>query len=111
MAPSAAAPYLSAVFVCSGVGCIGSGYISSNLVKRGWSINRARKTVMWTLTLVMSPTLLIADRLGNISAIMALICVAVGAHQALSTHLYTLASDLFPSRVTGMVVGLGSCLI
>src|SRR6516164_8386799 len=41
---------------------------------------------------------------------VALICLAVGAHQALSTHLYTLASDLFPSEITGTVVGLGSAL-
>jgi MFS transporter, ACS family, hexuronate transporter len=58
----------------------------------------------------MSPTLLVAHRTGSVAGTMALIGLAVGAHQALSTHLYTLASDLFPSRVNGMVVGLASCL-
>ena len=107
---TAATPYLSAIYVCSGIGCIGSGYLSSNLIRRGWNVNRARKTVMWTLAAIMSPTLLLANQSANVTAIMALIGLAVGAHQALSTHLYTLASDLFPSRVTGMVVGLSSCL-
>jgi ACS family hexuronate transporter-like MFS transporter len=107
---SAAAPYLSAVFAFSGLGCIASGYLSSALVKSGWSVNWARKTVMWTLVAIMCPTLVAANQVGNVTGMMTLICVAVGAHQALSTHLYTLASDLFPSRVIGMVVGLGSCL-
>ncbi len=110
IAGTAAAPYLSAVFACSGVACIASGYVSSKFVMRKWSVNRSRKTVMWSLVVLMCPTLVIADRIGNVNAMVALICLAVGAHQALSTHLYTLASDLFPSQVTGMVVGLGSSL-
>ena len=107
---TAAAPYLSAVFASSGVACIASGYVSSKFVTWKWTVNRARKTVMWSLVVLMCPTLVIADRIGNVNAMVALICLAVGAHQALSTHLYTLASDLFPSKVTGMVVGLGSSL-
>jgi len=107
---TAAAPYLSAVFACSGVACIASGYVSSKFVVWKWTVNRARKTVMWSLVVLMCPTLMIADRIGNVNAMVALICLAVGAHQALSTHLYTLASDLFPSQVTGMVVGAGSSL-
>jgi ACS family hexuronate transporter-like MFS transporter len=110
IAGTAAAPYLSAVFACSGVACVLSGYISSRFVMWNWSVNRARKTVMWSLVVLMCPTLVVADRIGNVNAMVALICLAVGAHQALSTHLYTLASDLFPSQVTGMVVGLGSSL-
>lgn len=107
---TAAMPYLSAIYVCSGIGCIASGYLSSSLIKAGWSVNRSRKTVMWALVGIMSPTLLVAHRTGSVAGTMALIGLAVGAHQALSTHLYTLASDLFPSRVNGMVVGLASCL-
>ncbi len=107
---TAATPYLTAIYVCSGIGCIGSGYLSSSLIKAGWSVNRSRKTVMWALVAIMSPTLLVAHRTGSVAGTMALIGLAVGAHQALSTHLYTLASDLFPSRVNGMVVGLASCL-
>ncbi len=107
---TAAAPYLSVVYACSGIACIASGHISSTFVKRGWSVNRARKTVMWGLVAVICPTLVMADKAGNVNVIVALICVAVGAHQALSTHLYTLASDLFPSRVTGMAVGYASSL-
>ena len=70
---TAAAPYLSAVFACSGVACIASGYISSRLVMWHWSVNRARKTVMWSLVLLMCPTLMIADRVGNVNAMVALI--------------------------------------
>ena len=65
---------------------------------------------MWGLVILMTPALLLANRVESVAAIVALICLAVGAHQALSTHLYTLASDLFPGQVTGMAVGVSSCL-
>lgn len=108
---TAATSYLTGIFVCSGIGCVASGYASSALIRRGWSVNRARKTVMWTLVTIMSPLLLLVDRVGSsVGVTVAMVGVAVGAHQALSTHLYTLASDLFPSQVTGRVVGLASCL-
>ena len=107
---AAATPYLSMIYACSGVGCVAGGYCSSALIKRGWTVNAARKTVMWVLVAIMSPILLFADRSGRVGVTMLLIGIAVGAHQALSTHLFTLASDLFPSRITGTVVGLGSSL-
>jgi ACS family hexuronate transporter-like MFS transporter len=93
-----------------GVGCVAGGYCSSALIKRGWTVNAARKTVMWVLVAIMSPILLVAERSGSVGVTMLLIGIAVGAHQALSTHLFTLASDLFPSRITGTVVGFGSSL-
>jgi len=107
---TAATPYLSLIYACSGVGCVAGGYCSSALIKRGWTVNAARKTVMWALVAIMSPILLVADRSGSVGMTMLLIGIAVGAHQALSTHLFTLASDLFPSRITGTIVGLGSSL-
>jgi len=107
---AAATPYLSAIYVCAGVGCIASGYLSSTLIRTGWSVNRARKSVMWGLVALATPALLIAERVDSVTLTMVLIGIAVGAHQAISTHLYTLPADLLPSRITGVAVGLGSSL-
>jgi ACS family hexuronate transporter-like MFS transporter len=38
---------------------------------------------------------------------VALISVAAAAHQAFSANLFTLPSDMFPSRAVGSVVGIG----
>ena len=38
---------------------------------------------------------------------MALIGLAAAAHQGLSANIFTLASDMFPRRAVGSVVGIG----
>ena len=38
---------------------------------------------------------------------MALIGLAAAAHQGFSANLFTLPSDMFPSRAVGSVVGIG----
>ena len=39
-------PYLTTVYVIADVGSVFGGYLSSTLIKRGWTVNRARKTAM-----------------------------------------------------------------
>jgi len=46
----------------------------------------------------------------NLWVAVALISIAVAAHQGWSANLFTVASDLFPKRAVGSVVGLGGML-
>src|SRR4030095_3783375 len=39
-------PYLTTVLLIADVGSFFGGYLSSTLIKRGWPVNRARKTAM-----------------------------------------------------------------
>ena len=43
------------IYNASSVGSIGGGWISSNLIKRGWTINSARKTAMLVCALCVLP--------------------------------------------------------
>ncbi len=100
-------PYLTAVYLAADIGCLGAGWLSSALVTRGWSINRARKGTMAMLAAIMTPSVIIAGTLDDPRMAIALIAVACGAHQAWSTMVFTVATDLFPSRAVGSVSGIG----
>jgi ACS family hexuronate transporter-like MFS transporter len=104
---TAVIPYLTAVYVAADVGCLGAGWLSSVLVKRGFAINAARKGTMALLACIMTPAVIVAGSLDDPRLAIALIAVACGAHQAWSTMVFTVATDLFPSRMIGSVTGFG----
>ena len=100
-------PYLTAVYVSADAGCLAAGWLSSAAVKRGWSLNAARKGTMGLLAAIMTPAVIVAGTLHDPRLAIALIAIACGAHQAWSTMVFTMATDLFPSRAVGSVSGFG----
>src|SRR5205085_6808206 len=48
-------PPLVAIYVISDFGSIGGGWLSSSLIKRGWSVNAARKTALLVCALCVTP--------------------------------------------------------
>jgi ACS family hexuronate transporter-like MFS transporter len=101
-----AAPII-VVYLIADVGSVGGGWLSSALIKRGWTVNRARKTTMLAMALLIVPTTL-ASRAPSMWAAVLIVGVAAAAHQAWSANMYTLASDMFPKFAVGSVVGIGS---
>ena len=101
-----AAPII-AVYLIADVGSVGGGWISSALIKRGWSVNRARKATMLAMALLIVPTTL-ASRAPSMWTAVLIVGVAAAAHQAWSANVYTLASDMFPKFAVGSVVGIGA---
>ena len=101
------APPLIVVYLVADVGSVGGGWLSSRLIQRGWTVNRARKTAMLAMALLIVPTAL-APLAGSMWAAVAIVSVAAAAHQAWSANVYTLASDMFPRAAVGSVVGIGA---
>ncbi len=99
-------PYLTTVYIVADVGSVLGGYLSSALIKRGWPLNRARKTTMGIFA-AMIPSVIIAGQTRSAWFAVALISVATACHQAWSANMFTLASDMFPRRAVGTVVGFG----
>lgn len=93
-------------FWAAGFGSVAGGWLSGYLIKRGWSVNGARKTAMLVCALSM-PAGIAAVFAANAAAALALICIATSAHQGWSANVFTLASDMFPKKDVGTVVGLG----
>jgi MFS transporter, ACS family, hexuronate transporter len=95
-----------AIYLLADVGSIGGGWLSSRLLARGWSTNRARKATMLICAACTAPVVL-TSQVSNLWLAVALIGLAAAAHQGWSANLYTLVSDMFPRRAVGSVVGFG----
>lgn len=94
-------PFLAAV-----PGSIAGGWLSGHLLRLGRSVNFSRKAAMLTCALCM-PLAILA--IFSAKAWMALLFISIGtaAHQGWSANVFTLASDMFPKRDVGSVVGIG----
>jgi ACS family hexuronate transporter-like MFS transporter len=96
---------LVSIYLLSDVGSIFGGWLSSTLIKRGWSVNAGRKTAMLTCALLVTPIALVSKANGLWQAV-ALIGLAAAAHQGWSANMFTLVSDMFPRGAIGSVVGI-----
>jgi ACS family hexuronate transporter-like MFS transporter len=94
-------PYLTA-----GIGSMLGGWASGFLISRGWSVNKARKTVMLVAAMLM-PAGILAVRADDRMVALALICVVTFAFQVWINNLQTLPSDYFPGKAVASVAGLG----
>ncbi len=97
---------LVVIYLVADVGSIGGGWLSSTLIKRGWSVNAARKSAMLLCALAVVP-IIFAAKASNLWVAVGLVSLAAAAHQGWSANLFTLTSDMFPRRAVGSVVGIG----
>ncbi len=82
-----AAPII-VVYLIADVGSVGGGWISGALIKRGWTVNRARKTTMLAAALLIVPTALVS-RAPSMWAAVIIVGVAAAAHQrVVGEHVY-----------------------
>ena len=94
------------IYVVADVGSIVGGWLSGFFIKRGWSVNAARKTTLLLCALSILPVAF-ATMTDNKWMAVLLIAIAAGGHQAWSANLFTVASDIFPKKATASVVGIG----
>ena len=97
---------LVVIYVVADVGSIGGGYLSSTLIKRGWTVNKARKLAMLICAISVVP-IVFAAKASNLWVAVGLIALAAAAHQGWSANIFTMTSDMFPRRAVGSVVGIG----
>lgn len=100
------APYLIVIYLISDVGSVGGGWLSSSLIKRGVSVNNARKITLLVASLLVLPVLLVSGESNPWMAVLYL-GIATAAHQAFSANLYTIPSDTFPKAAVASVIGIG----
>ena len=93
-------------FLAGGVGALSGGFASGALIARGWTVDRARKTVMIAGALLTSAGIL-AMRANDPYVALAWMAVVLFGFQVWINNLQTLPSDFFPSSAVGSVFGLG----
>ncbi len=97
---------LLVIYNAATVGSVFGGWLSSDLIRRGWSIHAARKTAMLVCALAVVP-IVAASRATHLWVAVGLVSLAAAAHQGWSANIFTIASDMFPRRAVGSVVGAG----
>jgi ACS family hexuronate transporter-like MFS transporter len=98
-------PPLITIYLMADVGSIAGGWLSSRLLARGWTANAARKTALLVCALCVIPVSF-APLVSQMWTAVFLIGLAAAAHQGFSANMYTLASDMFPRRAVGSVIGI-----
>lgn len=94
-------------FAFSALGSLSGGWLSSFLIRRGLSLDAARKIALAVSALLMPVSLLIVASPLNFAIVF--FSTAMFGHQFWSANVQTLPADIFPSRVVGSVEGLLGC--
>ncbi len=97
---------LIAIYVIADIGSVVGGWISSFLIRRGRTINAARKIAMLICAIGVTPVVF-AYRVESTFSAVLLIGLAAACHQGFSANLYTVTSDMFPAEAVGSVTGIG----
>ena len=99
-------PALIGVYLLADVGSIFGGWLSSHFIKRGWSVNRARKTTLFLAALCAVP-LMFVSTIDNTLIVVLLIRLGTAGHQAFSSNIFAMISDLYPRRAVATIAGMG----
>jgi ACS family hexuronate transporter-like MFS transporter len=102
-------PPLIAVYLMSDVGSVAGGWFSSHLMKRGSSVNRARKLAMLVCAICVTP-IMFASAVDSLWLAVLIVGLATAAHQGFSATFFSLPSDVFPREAVGSVVGIGGAV-
>lgn len=99
-------PPIFVIYLMTGFGSIGGGWLSSWLLNKGWSVNAARKTAFLTCALCVVPVFAVC-MVANLWVAVGLIGLAAAAHSGFAANLFTLVSDTMPRESISSVVGIG----
>jgi ACS family hexuronate transporter-like MFS transporter len=93
------------IYSATTLGSVLGGYFSSLLIMRGWSVIRARKTSLFIFA-VLELSIMLAPYTTTAWMAVGIISLVVAVHQAWSTNVFTMASDLFPSEAVSSAAGI-----
>jgi ACS family hexuronate transporter-like MFS transporter len=96
---------LMSVYGATIIGSIGGGVLSSWLINRGWAVVKARMTTLLIFA-VVELSVISVPFVSGLWTVVFLISFAAAVHQAWSTNVFTLASDMFPKGAVSSVVGI-----
>jgi len=99
---------IAVVYTMTTFGSIFGGWVSGFFIKKGWPVNKARRTAMLIFALLVLPVST-AQALGQYSYWFAILIIGIAAssHQAWSANIFTITSDLFPKKAVASVTGIG----
>jgi len=97
--------YVSLAYATAAIAQPVVGWISDMLIKRGWSVNRARKTIQVVLQ-VLSATIIITGYTDMVGVAMFFMVIAISAESICAGHMWTIISEVVPPKLVGSIGGL-----
>ena len=101
-------PFL-VIFLMADAGSLLGGLASGALIRKGWTINKARKITLLVDALLILPVALVPLMASKWIAVLLIGLGAMG-HQSWSINSYTLVPDVFPKKATASVIGIGKMI-
>jgi len=98
-------PFFTIYLTSWGLG-IFLGWLSSKLMRMGFSLNQGRKFSLLACALFAVPVILV-PHVSNMWLAVGLIALAAGGHCGWSANVFSLMSDVFPKKAIGSVAGFG----
>ena len=107
---------VAAIYIVADVGSVGGGWIASVLLRRGWSLNVARKGALLVAALGTLPIVSVAWLEGGSTVFgippvwiaVSVVALAAASHQAWSSNIYTTVSDTLPRSAIATTVGINT---
>ena len=94
------------IFIMADAGSLLGGLASGALIKKGWSVNKARKITLLVNAIIILPVAMVPV-IGSKWLAVFLIGLGAAGHQSWSINSYTLVPDVFPKKATASVIGIG----
>jgi MFS transporter, ACS family, hexuronate transporter len=116
LSPSLMALCVTIIYLTADFGAIIGGWISTHLIKKGKSVNYARKFALMCCAVGVAPVVFVGP-LQNVPAVagipsvwiaVALLALAASSHQGWSSNMFTAVSDTLPKSAVAMTVGVAS---
>lgn len=98
---------LACIYLIAGSGSLITGFVVNRLLARGWTVNRARKTVMLVCALLVTPVPLVLLAPSPWIA-AALLGFTLAAHQGFSVNVFGIITDVVPKQRVGTTTSLGA---
>ena len=98
---------IAIVYLMAAAGALSSGLLFPALLRRGYSVNRARKTSMFFYGCLILPITL-ALTAGSPWIAAVIIGLGLFAHQGFSTNIFGMTADIIPAARVGTVIATGA---
>jgi MFS transporter, ACS family, hexuronate transporter len=100
---------LTVIYTISSAGALLGGAASSYLIKGGWNVGKARKTVMLLCACII-PAAAMGVFAERAAVTVVFFGISLAAHAAWMTNVFTTTADVFPKQAVGVANGFGNCV-
>jgi len=93
------------IYLVADGGSIFGGWLSSTLIKRGWTLDAARKFAILICALLVVPVAF-ASQVSQMWAAVLVLSLATAGHQGWAANMFASISDMYPRQAVSSMVGI-----